>query len=76
MKTTLEVFCAAMGWQGGTIHDAMRRFAVSDLRTMDRVCGHMADNIGKVSDPGVVKWFLNHRNEAIGLHTVAVAVRS
>jgi hypothetical protein len=76
MRTTLELFCYAMGWQGGTIHQAKDRFAVSDLKTMDRVCGFLADNSSKISDPDCALWFMVHRNKAIRLNDRALAVRS
>lgn len=61
---TLAVFCSAMGWQGGTIHDAKRRFAVASPAEMDKVCGMLADRIRDISDPDTASWFMEHRREA------------
>ena len=68
MKTTLDYFCEAMGWQGGTIHQARERFAIEDMPTMDRVCGVLVDNIRNISDPDKALWFTRHRASAAALH--------
>ncbi len=74
MKTTLEVFCEAVGWKGGTIHQAKDRFAVASLAEMDTICGLMVDSMASISDIENVSYFTNKRLEAIGLHSVS-AVR-
>lgn len=72
MKTTLEIVCGAFGWQGGTIHDAKKRFAVATSEEMDRICGLLSEQISDISDPRTAIWFMDHRMEAIGLHVRAV----
>jgi hypothetical protein len=42
-ETTIEVYCRAMGQQGGTIHDALRAFAKADKATRDRVYDALMD---------------------------------
>ena len=71
MKTTLECFCDAVGWQGGTIHQARERFAVASQKEMDKICGYLSANISDISDPREALYFTNKRMEAIGLHCVA-----
>lgn len=70
--TTLELFCQAMGWQGGTIHQAKERFAVASMQEMDKVCGLLADRIGEVSDPETACYFTRKRLEANRLHSVVM----
>lgn len=65
--TTLDVFCGAMGWQGGTIHQAKERFAIASESEMNRVCSRISANIREISDLDNAQWFMAHRREAIGL---------
>ncbi len=68
MLTTLEVVCAAFGFQGGTIHGVKQRFAIASLDEMDRVCGRLADT--PVTDPETKLYFMHKRNAAIKLDAV------
>ena len=70
--TTLELFCSSSGWEGGTIHDAKRCFAIASIQEMDRLCGLLADKISQIQDPETALWFTRHRLEAIKLHTRAM----
>lgn len=70
--TTLEAYCKANGWQGGTIHGCEDHFAHLTLAQQDKICGYLVDNISNISDTGKVKYFLEQRNNhlaIIGLNT-------
>jgi len=67
MKTTLEVFCEAVGWQGGTIHDAKTHFSTLDMKWRDRVCGKLVDNMKDITDLDTARFFLEKRNEFINV---------
>lgn len=72
MKTTLQLFCEALGWQGGTIHQAKDRFAIASLKEMDAICNHLMKNIQNCSDLETLQYFTNKRLEAIGLHSITL----
>ena len=68
MKTTLDYFCQALGWETGTLEMAKQRFAVEDMRTMDYICGVLVSNMRDISDLENVQYFTRKRLEAAGLH--------
>lgn len=72
MQNTLHYFCKALGWQGGTIHQARERFAVASIQEMDKICGVLVDNSRDISDLREVQYFLAKRNDAHGLHIRAL----
>ena len=72
MNTTLYYFCQALGWQGGTIHQAKERFAVASISEMDRVCNVLVSNMSDISDLETAQYFTQKRLEAIRLHKVTL----
>lgn len=65
--TTLELFCKAFGWQGGTIHQAKQRFAIASEAEMNHFCSLLMKELSNISDPRTALWFTSHRLEARGL---------
>lgn len=70
--TTLELFCKCFGWQGGTIHDAKKRFAIASMPEMDRFCSAIADQTNDITDIDQALWFMSHRRDASGLQVNAI----
>ncbi len=66
--TTLDAFCKALGWQGGTIHQARERFAVASMAEMNAVCSVLLKYAGTVTDPRTILYFLGKREHAARLH--------
>lgn len=44
---TFDLWCEFAGWDGGTIHDALRAFRGLPLHEKDRFCGMLSDAIDK-----------------------------
>ena len=66
-KTCLELFCKYLGWQGGTIHQAKKHFAIASINEMDSICGYLVDNMGIISDLDTLQYFTQKRLEANNL---------
>ena len=67
MKTALEVYCTAVGWDGGTIHQAFQHFSSLNKKERDRVCGILSDSSHEISDLITVKEFMRKRNDMLGI---------
>jgi hypothetical protein len=69
---TLEAYCKAAGWQGGTIHQAKIHFSVIPLKEQDSICGFFVNNMSKITDLREVSYFMAKRNENYGLEMVSL----
>lgn len=67
MITTLEAYCKANGWQGGTIHGCKDHFAHLTLAQQDKICNYMMENMGNISDIETMQEFLSERNNPMAI---------
>jgi hypothetical protein len=67
MKTTLEVFCKSVGWQGGTIHQAREHFNSSPMSEQDKICSAISREFSEIEDYLTAKWFMNQRVKNRGI---------
>lgn len=59
--TTLEAYCKANGWQGGTIHGCEDHFAHLTLAQQDKICNYMMQNMKDISDLRTMQYFFDRR---------------
>jgi len=68
--TTLDLYCAFKGWQGGTIHQALEDFRSLPLARKDDFCNTLMANLGALTD-GFAREFTKAR---IDQHMTVTAV--
>lgn len=50
MTNCMKLWCEFMGYQGGTIHDALREFQTLSVSQQDKFCGILLANKEKLTD--------------------------
>lgn len=60
-KTMFHYFCKAVGWQGGTIHQAKEYFNKTPLHEQNKICSMLVGNLNDISDVENVRYFTDRR---------------